>query len=179
MAPSSRAPCHLPPQHCAWVWYVHPSERTLSECFGRGAVLQRIDMMFSGNKRRPECWGPKEIPGLCGFGARAEGSEGGSRREWGGGVWHNASVSDCLPLAAHIGLSPLLILTLCGPEHVLVVSTEPLDDLSCLTIPGSAVPETGYCPCRQRGASICTLRVHVGLADSSTDLSALGCASTG
>ena len=47
---------------------------------------------------------------------------------WGGG-WHKASVSDCLPLAAPIGLSALLILTLCGPERVLVVSTEPLDDL--------------------------------------------------
>ena len=45
-------------------------------------------------------------------------------REEGGGVWHKASVSDCLPLAAPIGLSPLLILTLCGPERVLVVSTE-------------------------------------------------------
>ena len=58
-----------------------------------------------------------------------------------GGVgWHKASVSDCLPLAAPIGPSPLLILTLCGSEHVLVVSTEPPDDLSCLTTPGSAVP---------------------------------------
>ena len=44
----------------------------------------------------------------------------------------------CLPLAAPIGLSPLHILTLCGSECVLVVSTEPLDDLSCLTTPGSA-----------------------------------------
>ena len=42
------------------------------------------------------------------------------------------------------GLSPLLILTLRGPERVLVVRTEPLDDLSCLTTPGSAVPEKGY-----------------------------------
>ena len=42
----------------------------------------------------------------------------------GGGGWHKASESDCLPLAVPIGLSPLLILTLCGPEHVLVVSTE-------------------------------------------------------
>ena len=67
---------------------------------------------------------------------------------WGGGGWHKASVSDCLRLAAPIDLSPLLILTLCGPERVLVVSTEPLDDLSCLTTPGSAVPETGCCPCR-------------------------------
>ena len=52
----------------------------------------------------------------------------------GGGGWHKASVSDCLPLAAPIGLSPPLILTLCGPERVLVVSTEPPDDLSCLTV---------------------------------------------
>ena len=55
-------------------------------------------------------------------------------REWvvgGGGGWHKASVLGCL--AAPIGLSPLLILTLCGSERVLVLSTEPLDDLSCLT----------------------------------------------
>ena len=36
--------------------------------------------------------------------------------------WHKASGSDCLPLAAPIGLPPLLILTLRGPERVLVVS---------------------------------------------------------
>ena len=41
-----------------------------------------------------------------------------------------------LPLAAPIGLSPLHILTLCGPERVLVASTELLDDLSRLTTPG-------------------------------------------
>ena len=39
-------------------------------------------------------------------------------------------------LATPMGLSPLLILTLCWPERVLVVSTEPPDDLSCLTTPG-------------------------------------------
>ena len=33
-----------------------------------------------------------------------------------GGVWHKALVSDCLPLAAPIGLSPMLIRTLCGPN---------------------------------------------------------------
>ena len=43
----------------------------------------------------------------------------------GGGGWDKASVSDCVPLAAPIGLSPLHILTLCGSERVLVVSTEP------------------------------------------------------
>ena len=46
---------------------------------------------------------------------------GRERRVEGGGGWHKASVSDCLPLAAPVGLSPLLILTLCGPERVLVV----------------------------------------------------------
>ena len=46
-----------------------------------------------------------------------------------GGVWHKASLLSCLPLAAPIGLLPLLILTLCGPERVLAVSTEPPDDL--------------------------------------------------
>ena len=61
----------------------------------------------------------------------------------GGGGWHKASVSDCVPLAAPIGLSPLLILTLCGPERVLVVSTEPPDDLSCLTTPGVGRPGDG------------------------------------
>ena len=35
----------------------------------------------------------------------------------GGGGWHKALVFDCLPLAAPIGLSPLLILTLYGPER--------------------------------------------------------------
>ena len=39
----------------------------------------------------------------------------------GGGGWHKASVSDCVPLAAPIGLSELHILTLCLPERVLVV----------------------------------------------------------
>ena len=43
-----------------------------------------------------------------------------------GGGWHEAMVLVCLPLAAPIGLSPLHILTLCGSERVLVVSTEPL-----------------------------------------------------
>ena len=65
------------------------------------------------------------------------------RRGGGGGVWHKASVSIWLPLAVPIGLSPLLILTLCGSERVLVVPTEPLDDLSCLTTPGVGRPGDG------------------------------------
>ena len=64
----------------------------------------------------------------------------------GGGGWHKASVSDCFPLAAPIGLSPLLILTLCGSKRVLVVSTEPPDDLSCLTTPGVGRPRDGLLP---------------------------------
>ena len=47
----------------------------------------------------------------------------------------------CLPLAAPIDLAPLHLLTLCESERVLVVFTEPLEDLSCLTTRGSAVPE--------------------------------------
>ena len=46
----------------------------------------------------------------------------------------------CLPLAAPIGLSPLYIPTPCGSKRVLGVSTEPLDDMSCLTPPGSGEP---------------------------------------
>ena len=72
------------------------------------------------------------VPNLVPCGARG-----------GGGGWHKASVSDCVPLAAPIGLSPLLIRTLCGPERVLVVSTEPPDDLSCLTAPGVGRPRDG------------------------------------
>ena len=70
----------------------------------------------------------------------------------GTGGWHKASVPDCLPVAAPIGLSPPHILTLRGPERVLVVSTEPPDDLSCLTTPGGrlclrAVQGGGLCTC--------------------------------
>ena len=64
----------------------------------------------------------------------------------GGGCWHKVSVFGCVPLAAPIGLSPLLILTLCGPERVLVVSTEPPDDLCCLTTPGVGRPGGGLLP---------------------------------
>ena len=52
----------------------------------------------------------------------------------------------CSPLAVPIGLSPLLVLTLCGSERVLVVSAERLDDLSCLTTPGVGCPRDGLLP---------------------------------
>ena len=93
----------------------------------------------------------------------------------GGGRWHEAMVLVCLPLAAPIGPSPLLILTLCGSERVLVVSTEPPDDLSCLTTPEVGRPGDG-------AVARAVDQVHPdalpesmrGFADSSTDLSALG-----
>ena len=50
-----------------------------------------------------------------------------------------------LPLAAPIGLSPLYILTLWGSERVLVMSTEPLDDLS-VDYSGAGCPRDGLLP---------------------------------
>ena len=91
------------------------------------------------------------------------------------GPGHKPSVLDCLPLAAPIGLSPLLILTLCGPERVLVVSTEPPDDLSCWTTPGVGRPGDGAVA---RAGDQVHPDAHSesvrGFADSSTDLCALG-----
>ena len=85
-----------------------------------------------------------------------------------------------MPLAAPIGLSPLLILTLCGPERVLVVSTEPPDDLSCLTTPGVGCPGDGaVARAVDQGHPDAHSESMRGFADSSTDLSALGCASAG
>ena len=79
-----------------------------------------------------------------------------------GGMGRNkASVSDCLPLAAPIGLFPLLILTLRGPERVLVVSTEPPDDLPCLTTPGVGRPGDGLLPVPLTGGI--QMRVHAGV----------------
>ena len=66
----------------------------------------------------------------------------------GGGVARGHGVG-LFPSAAPIGLSPLHILTLSGSERVLAVSTEPLDDLSCLTTPGGRLSQRrGCCPCR-------------------------------
>ena len=104
-----------------------------------------------------------------------------SARTGGGGGWHKAMVLVWLPLAAPIGLWPLHTLTLCGSERVLVVSTEPPDDLSCLTTPGVGGPGDGagaravdqVHPDAQHSESM------RGFAHSSTDLCALGCASAG
>ena len=59
---------------------------------------------------------------LCCFQLRTLMTANGVRLHGGAGGWHKASVFVCLPLAAPLGLSPLLILTLCGSERVLVVS---------------------------------------------------------
>ena len=50
---------------------------------------------------------------------------GASCPRGGGGVGMTPAMDCCLQLAAPIGLSPLLFLTLCGSERVLVVSMEP------------------------------------------------------
>uniref|UniRef100_A0A7S4FXI3 Uncharacterized protein n=1 Tax=Eutreptiella gymnastica TaxID=73025 RepID=A0A7S4FXI3_9EUGL len=63
--------------------------------------------------------------------------------ERGGGGWHEAMVSVCLPLAAPIGPSPLHTPTLCGSERVLVVTTEPPDDSCCLMTVARAVEGGG------------------------------------
>ena len=98
----------------------------------------------------------------------------------GGEVWHNAWVSNCLPLAAPIRLSPLHIPTLCGSERVLVVSTEPPDDLSCLTTPGVGRPGDGaVARAVDRGHPDAHPESVWGFAASSTDLCMLGCASAG
>ena len=91
----------------------------------------------------------------------------------GGGVGHKASVSVCVPWAAPIGLSPRLILTPCGPERVLVVSTEPPDDLSCLTTPGVGRPGDGaVARAVDQGHPDAHPESMRGFADSSTALSA-------
>ena len=55
-------------------------------------------------------------------------------------------------------LSPLHILTLCGSERVLVVSTEPPDGLSCLTTPGVGCPRDGLLPVPLTGC----IQMHTG-----------------
>ena len=124
------------------------------------------DLRGSGRAGAVGGWGPGGSGGWGREGGRGGGVGGGGRgphegtkaeqhsvghRPWltvagGGGGWHRAMVLVCLPLAAPIGLSPLHILTLCGSERVVVVSTEPPDDLSCLTTPGVGCPGDGLLP---------------------------------
>ena len=114
-----------PPQACPPLQDASTRAHVRVQCVRRGGA-------GGGIKAEGVCrW---VLPGVCTCAL----FEGGASSACGGGGegWHKASVSDCLPLAAPIGLSPLLILTLCGSERVLVVSTEPPDDLSCLTTGG-------------------------------------------
>ena len=91
------------------------------------------------------------VQGLC------DAPHGGKKSEeaGGGGGGGAQGLGIRLPLAAPIGPSPLLILTLCGPERALVVSTEHPDDLSCLTPPGD-----GLLP---MPLPRCTVRVYAGV----------------
>ena len=76
--------------------------------------------------------------------------------------------------------SPLFILTLCGSKCVLVVSTEPPDDLSCLTTPGVGRPGDGaVARAIDQGHPGAHSESMWGFADCSTDLCAPGCASAG
>ena len=67
------------------------------------------------------CPSPCPLPVAACFVGCPPGAGGGAGR---GVVGTRPMGSVCLPLAAPIGLSPLLIPTLCGSERVLVVSTE-------------------------------------------------------
>ena len=128
------------------------------------------------HRARPAHSTPSNSPSLPVHQPRFNNASGKIAFSWGRGeVWHKASASGCLPLAVPIGLSPLLILTLCGPERVLVMSTEPPDDLSCLTTPGVGRPRDG-------AVARAVDQMHPdapsesmrGFADSSTDLCTLG-----
>ena len=105
--------------------------------------VSKADVLLSGRGQTDIC-DTCDAKGCEGTPFRDHLAEGGGGG--GEGVWHKASVSDCLPLAAPIGLSPPLILTICGSERVLVVSTEPPDDVSCLTTPGVGRPGDGPLP---------------------------------
>ena len=84
------------------------------------------------------------LQSICTATARPQGARKRQTTDEGGGaVGTRPQYSVVCLLAAPIGPSPLLIVTLCGPERVWVVSTEPPDDLSCLTTPGVGGPGDG------------------------------------
>ena len=121
-----------------------PTDTRVSRSLAHGAQIARERATAQSHAHWSTCDQSRNIPSdRCCQGVPNKCTHQHTR---GGRGWHKASVSDCLPLAAPIGLSPLLILTLCGPERVLVVSTEPLDDLSCLTTPGVGRHGDGLLP---------------------------------
>ena len=176
MPPPGQETFHNPPQGCIGRGGGTPPPPPLARCpaYAQPSSVKRqvpASMAFVTDGNRPQpLWQPRggdynrsgcntpPLPAICqNFGGGGLGGQlggGAAGRSWGGwagvcgggGGGHKASVSDCLPLAAPIGLSPLLSLTLCGPERGLVLSTEPPDDLSCLTTPGVGCPGDGLLP---------------------------------
>ena len=80
----------------------------VSPSSGGGAAVLPIPDLCTNQRRGSVRYSGQRLPKSTSV---AQGGRGG------GGGWHKASVSDCLPLAAPTGLSPPLILTLCGPER--------------------------------------------------------------
>ena len=115
-----------PPVGLNWICrLVLPGGRTWSP-LKEGVVLKRVDGGLGVHPLGLGGEGGSAPPAPPSFSLGGGGADmrcsvsGGSppqKRGW-GGFWHKASVSDCLPLAAPIGLSPLHILTLRGPERV-------------------------------------------------------------
>ena len=129
-----------------WTWHDHWRDREENPVDGRPAPRQKV----SFTPTSPGGGGEGLAQGL-GVTTFAFGGAWWPLTNAGEGGRHKASVLGCLPLAVPMGLSPLLILTLCGSERVLLVSTEPLDDLSCLTTPS-----------RRRAVACAVGQVHPG-----------------
>ena len=144
---SPRGCCHrFGHIHSGAVWPGQSSDNTLSQTVLDLLVLDCVSCVNQRGIRREERGAGTQKVCVSKM-ARSDFPNGKFRflPRWslwsgkGGGGWHKALVSGCLPLAAPIGLSPLLILTLCGSERVLVVSAEPPDDL---TRGGGGAPPT-------------------------------------
>ena len=135
----SHTPAHTP-QHkstwdCSCTTTLPPTQTLPAAC----TTLQTTFSIGLGPQKR----GFQKDQKVRGHGVAVVGQAGVGTRGRGGGVGTRPRYSVVCLLAAPIGLSPLLILTLCGSERVLVVSTEPPDDLSCLTTPGVGCPGDG------------------------------------
>ena len=150
------------------------------QCVDDAVGVCHAVLLSSAERLRP-CCGARTCCGGAALGDAARGlrpMSSSSRRPYGalacgggGGGWHEAMVLVCLPLAAPIGLSS---------ERVSVVSTEPPDDLSCLTTPGVGRPGDGaVARAVDQGHPDAHSESVRGFANSSTDLCALECASAG